>query len=114
MKQRSHIPAAPRPWLLLTACGGQRGGAPAASPDRTAAYTSDLLPLDLPLMELTASAAGDGCLYLAGMEGGARRYRPAAFPSPPPFRMTAAFSSLPARARRRCTGWTPPPERKRS
>ena len=72
MKQRSHISAALLALcLLLTACGGQRGGAPAASPDRTAAYTSDLLPLDLPLMELTASAAGDGCLYLAGMEEGA-------------------------------------------
>lgn len=53
--------------LLLTACGKKQetvpGGAPVA-----AAYASELIPLDLPLTELTASAASGGNLYLAGME----------------------------------------------
>lgn len=53
--------------LLLTACGKKQetvpGGAPVA-----AAYASELIPLDLPLTELTASAASSGNLYLAGME----------------------------------------------
>ena len=53
--------------LLLTACGKKQetvpGGAPVA-----AAYASELIPLDLPLTELTTSAASGGNLYLAGME----------------------------------------------
>lgn len=52
--------------LLLTACGGKQDGP--ASLSHSAAYTSDITPLDLPLTELTASAAGNGVLYLAGLE----------------------------------------------
>ncbi len=54
--------------LLLTACGGKQTGGSPGRLSGTAAYTSDIAPLDLPLTELTASAAGSGDLYLAGLE----------------------------------------------
>ena len=65
MKQRLLITAALLA-LLLTACGGKQGHPPNLS--QSVAYTSDVTPLDLPLTELTASAAGNGVLYLAGLE----------------------------------------------
>lgn len=69
MKQRQHIMAALLALcLLLAACGGKRQS---GGPDRlsgTAAYTSDMVPLDLPVTHLTASGAKGGRLYLAGME----------------------------------------------
>ncbi|MDE7262547.1 MAG: hypothetical protein K2N78_10915, partial [Oscillospiraceae bacterium] len=55
--------------MLLTACGGkQKGGGEPADSSGSGIYTSDVLPLDLPLTDLTASGAGGGSLYLAGME----------------------------------------------
>lgn len=68
MKQKQyHIMAALLALCLLpAACGGERDHP--AGPVRTAAYTADTVPLGLPLMELTASAAGEGSLYLAGTE----------------------------------------------
>ena len=48
--------------LLLTACGGKQTGGSPGRLSGTAAYTSDIAPLDLPLTELTASAAGSGDL----------------------------------------------------
>lgn len=53
--------------LLLTACGKKQDAVPGGAPV-AAAYASELIPLDLPLTELTASAADGGNLYLAGME----------------------------------------------
>ena len=53
--------------LLLTACGKKQDAVPGGTPV-AAAYASELIPLDLPLTELTASAASGGNLYLAGME----------------------------------------------
>ena len=66
MKQKLIITAALLA-LLLTACGKQQDAGPAKL-SGAAAYTSDVSPLDLPLMELTASASGEGALYLAGLE----------------------------------------------
>lgn len=68
MKQKQyHIMAALLALCLLpAACGGERDHP--AAPAQTAAYTSEAVPLDLPFTELTASAAGEGSLYLAGME----------------------------------------------
>ena len=55
--------------MLLAACGGkQRSGGEPADSSGSGIYTSDALPLDLPLTDLTASGAGGGSLYLAGME----------------------------------------------
>lgn len=69
MRQRRHIMAALLALcLLLTACGGkQEGGGPAAL-SAAAAYTADVVPLDLEVMQLTASGAGGGYLYLAATE----------------------------------------------
>lgn len=69
MKHRQHMAAALLALcLLLTACGGkQQSGGPARL-SGTAAYTSDVVPLDLPVTRLTASGAEVGSLYLAGME----------------------------------------------
>ncbi len=53
--------------LLLAACGKKQDAVPGGAPV-AAAYASELIPLDLPLTELTASAADGGNLYLAGME----------------------------------------------
>ena len=55
--------------LLLSACGGtqESGGEPVQAAN-AAAYTSEQLSLELPIAELTASGAGNGCLYLAGRE----------------------------------------------
>lgn len=67
-KQKHSIPAALLALcLLLTACGGQQDAAPSPL-SQTEAYTSDIIPLDLPLTELTASAASGRNLYLAGLE----------------------------------------------
>ena len=67
-KQKRAIPAALLALcLLLAACGEKQSGGPAEAP-AAAAYTSELSALDLPLTELTASAASGGNLYLAGLE----------------------------------------------
>ncbi|MDE7261411.1 MAG: hypothetical protein K2N78_05030, partial [Oscillospiraceae bacterium] len=52
--------------LTLAACGGKRDGPAPLAADGV--YTADILPLELPLTELTASAAGNRNLYLAGPE----------------------------------------------
>ena len=52
--------------LTLSACGGRQDG-PAKLSAGTI-YTADIVPLDLPLTELTAAASGGGSLYLAGLE----------------------------------------------
>ena len=54
--------------MLLTACGGKQEGGGPADPSGSGIYTAEILPLELPLTELTASGAGGGNLYLAGME----------------------------------------------
>ena len=59
-KQKRAIPAALLALcLLLAACGEKQSGGPAEAP-AAAAYTSELSALDLPLTELTASAASGG------------------------------------------------------
>ncbi|MBD5160511.1 MAG: extracellular solute-binding protein [Oscillibacter sp.] len=69
MQQRQHMMAALLALcLLLTACGGKQQSGDPARLSGTAAYTSDMVPLDLPVTRLTASGADGGSLYLAGME----------------------------------------------
>lgn len=69
MQQRQHMMAALLALcLLLTACGGKQQSGGPAQLSGTAAYTSDMVPLDLPVTRLTASGAESGTLYLAGME----------------------------------------------
>lgn len=53
--------------LLLAACGEKQGNG-AAKLSAAGVYTSETIPLDLPLNELTAAASGSGSLYLAGLE----------------------------------------------
>lgn len=67
MKQKTLLITLLALCLLLTACGKKQAAAP-GGPPAAAAYTSELVPLDLPLTEITASAAGGGNLYLAGVE----------------------------------------------
>ena len=54
--------------LLLTACGEKRDDGSQAGPSGTGVYASDIIPLDLPLTELTAAGTDGGSLYLAGPE----------------------------------------------
>ena len=69
MKQKKTIGAALLALcLLLTACGEKQSDSGPANTSGTGVYTSDIVPLDLPLTELTASGAAGGSLYLAGPE----------------------------------------------
>ena len=69
MKQRQHLTAALLALcLLLTACGGKQEVGGPAQTSAAAAYTADVAPLDLEVMQLTASGAGGGYLYLAATE----------------------------------------------
>ena len=114
-KQKRAIPAALLALcLLLAACGEKQSGGPAEAP-AAAAYTSELSALDLPLTELTTSAASGGNLYLAGLEeeppeADGEEISSGSFATSSSSRTMVASPSPPVPAAPRCTGWTRPAE----